>query len=85
MDAYADFQKKVNALRVEMVTEIKAILHSKGWSVNDCVIIPGTATVFEICSDRLLINGRHTDNLETDELLSGVRSAIHALPKSLFK
>ena len=85
MDAYANFQKKVNALREEMVTEIKAILHSKGWSINDSVIIPGTATVFEIYSDRLLINGRHTDNLGADELLSGVRSAMHALPKSLFE
>lgn len=85
MDAYADFQKKVSNLREEMVTEIKAVLHSKGWSIGDKVVIPGTGKVFEICSDRLLVNGRHTDQLETDEILSAVRSAMHALPKSLFE
>jgi hypothetical protein len=85
MDAYADFLKKVTALREEMVTEIKAILHSKGWSVGDKVMVPGTANLFEICSDRLLVNGRHTDGLETDEILSAIRSAIHVLPKSFFE
>ena len=81
-DTFAEYQKKVSALREEMVNEIRAILHSKGYSVGETVYIPGSGKTFEICYDRLLINGSHPDNLSTDELLQGIRSAMHALSQA---
>lgn len=78
-DAFVEYWKKVNGLREEMVNEILNILHSKGYSTGEIARVPGSGNSFELCYDRLLINGSHPDNLSTDELLQSVRSAMHVL------
>ena len=78
-DAFVEYWKKVNGLREEMVNEIIDILHSKGYNTGEIAHIPGSGNSFELCYDRLLINGSHPDNLSTDELLQSVRSAMHVL------
>lgn len=62
-----------------MVNEILDILRSKGYSTDEIAYVPGSRNSFELCYDRLLINGSHPDNLSTDEILQSVRSAMHAL------
>lgn len=81
-DAFVEYQKKVKDLREEMVNEILAILHSKGYNTGEIAHIPGSGNSFELCYDRLLINGSHPDNLSTDELLQSVRSAMHVLSQA---
>ena len=81
-DAFAEYWKKVKDLREEMVNEILAILHSKGYNTGEIAHIPGSGNSFELCYDRLLINGSHPDNLSTDELLQSVRSAMHVLSQA---
>lgn len=80
MDIYNEFQKKVNSLRQEIITEIKAVLHSKGYGIGSTCSTPGTDNTFIIESDRLLINNYHTDNISTDNLLTYLRSAMHVIP-----
>ena len=62
-----------------MVNEILDILRSKGYSTGEIAYAPGSRNSFELCYDRLLINGSHPDNLSTDEILQSVRSAMHVL------
>lgn len=79
MDVYANFQKRINSLREEIVNEIQNILFSKGYSIGDTPRSPGID--FNILGDRILINGSHPDNLSTDKLAEAVRQAIHTLEK----
>lgn len=82
-DSYIEISDKVQDLRAEIVTTIKAILHSKGYSIGDTAITPGTGNKFDIEWDRLIINNYHTDRISTDDLVKYVRSAIHVIPKNL--
>lgn len=82
-DSYIEISDKVSVLRNEIVTTIKAILHSKGYSIGDSARTPGTDVKFNIEWDRLIINNYHTDRISTDDLVSYVRSAIHVIPKNL--
>ena len=83
MDIYAEIEKKVYDLRQEIVTNIKAVLHSKGYGIGESVRTFGTDTKFDIYSDRIIINNYHTDNISTDDLVKYLRSAIHVIPKNL--
>ena len=76
-DAFVEYRKKINSLREEMVNEILAILHSKGYNTGEIAYVPGSEKTFELGYDRLLINESHPDNLSTDELLQNIRSAMH--------
>lgn len=80
MDIYAEVQKKVYDLREEIITEIRAVLHSKGYGVGAACRTPGTGDKFEIESDRLIINNYHTDHISTDDLVKYLRAAIHVIP-----
>lgn len=83
MDIYIEIEKKVYDLRQEIITNIKAVLHSNGYSIGDTTITPGTGHKFDIEYDRLIINNYHTDNISTDDLVKYLRSAIHVLPKNI--
>lgn len=80
MDVYAEIEKKVYNLRQEIITEIKAVLHSKGYGVGSACRTPGTDDKFEIEYDRLIINRYHTDYISTDDLVKYLRSAMHVIP-----
>ena len=82
MDIYNEIQSKVNNLRQEIITEIKAVLHSKGYGIGSTCSTPGTNDKFDIEFDRLIINNYHTDNISTDDLIKYLRSAIHVIPKN---
>ena len=40
-DAFVEYRKKVKDLREEMVNEILAILHSKGYNTGEIAYVPG--------------------------------------------
>jgi hypothetical protein len=81
MDIYVEIVKKVANLREEIITEIKAVLHSKGYGVGDGARCPGTNDKFEIEYDRLIINNYHTDHISTDDLVKYLRAAMHVIPR----
>jgi len=83
MDIYSNIEKKVSELRDEIITEIRACLHSKGYGVGSACRTPGSDVKFEIENDRLIINNYHTDHISTDDLVKYLRSAMHVIPKNL--
>lgn len=83
MDIYAEIEKKVYDLRQEIVTNIKEVLHSKGYEIGDSARTFGLGNTFDIYSDRLIINNYHTDNISTDDLVKYLRAAIHVIPKNI--
>lgn len=83
MDIYREIEKKVSELRKEIITEIRACLHSKGYGIGSACSTPGTDVKFEIESDRLIINDYHTDHISTDDLVRYLRSAMHVISKNI--
>ena len=77
MDLYAKNEKTLWQLHEEIVADIRTVLKEKGYT-NGRV---DHSYEFEILPDRLLLDGRHTDNISTDDLLKHLRSAYHVLPK----
>ena len=77
MDLYAKNEKALWQLHEEIVGDIRTVLKEKGYGVGDVV----NRGEFEILSDRLLINGRHTDHVSVDYLMQDLRLAYHVLPK----
>lgn len=78
MDRYAENEKKINELHTNLVNDIRETLKEKGYKSGDTV--KGTDT-FNIMSDRLIINGYHTDWIDVENLLKHLRAAIHVIPK----
>jgi hypothetical protein len=76
-DLYAKNEKALKALHDEIVEDIKTVLKEKGYTKYRVANFHD----FEILSDRLLIDGSHTDNISTDDLLRYLRDAYHILPK----
>jgi len=75
-DLYAKNEKALWNLHQEIVKDIRTVLNEKGYTSgrvehNDR---------FDIMSDRLIINGCHTDNITVDNLLKHLRDAYHVWP-----
>lgn len=77
MDLYAKNEKALRQLHEEIVKDIRTVLSEKGYGSGRVA----NSYEFEILSDRLLLDGRHTDNISTDDLLRYLRDAYHVLPK----
>lgn len=77
MDLYAKNEKALWQLHEQIVTDIRTVLKEKGYTDGR----PAKSYEFEILPDRLLIEGRHTDNISVDNLLRYLRDAYHVLPK----
>lgn len=78
MDRYAENEKKINELHTNLVNDIRETLKEKGYKTGKCV--HGNHT-FDIYSDRLIINGFHTDWIDVENLLKHLHAAIHVIPK----
>jgi len=77
MDLYAKNEKALRQLHEEIVKDIRTVLSEKGYTSGEAKHYD----VFQIMSDRLIINNRHTDNIDVDNLLKHLRDAYHVLPK----
>lgn len=78
MDLYAKNEKALRQLHEEIVKDIRTVLSEKGYTRGEAKHYD----VFQIMSDRLIINNHHTDNIDVDNLLKHLRDAYHVLPKS---
>lgn len=77
-DYYSICEKKLNELHEEIVDSIiNVLIEEKGYKVGDA---PKHYDTFVIMSDRLIINGYHTDNITVDNLLKHLHDAYHVLP-----
>ena len=76
MDLYRKNEIALRELHEQIVADIKMVLKEKGYT-NGRV---ANSYEFEILSDRLLLDGRHTDNIRTDDLLRYLRDAYHVIP-----
>ena len=77
MDLYSKNEKALRQLHDEIVEDIKTVLKEKGYTSGRAA----NSYEFEILSDRLLLDGSHTDNISADYLLQYLRDAYHVLPK----
>lgn len=78
MDRYAENEKKIAELHEKLVNDIRETLKEKGYKSGDTVRESDT---FNIMSDRLVINGYHTDWIDVENLLKHLRAAYHVIPK----
>ena len=76
MDLYAKNEKALHQLHTEIVKDIRTVLEEKGYVRGKVELY----NVFEIMNDRLLINNRHTDNIDVHNLLRYLREAYHVIP-----
>lgn len=79
MDRYAENEKKIAELHENLVNDIRETLKEKGYKSGDTV---READTFVIMSDRLIINGYHTDWIDVENLLKHLRAAYHVIPKN---
>ena len=80
MDRYYENEKRLAALREQIVEDIVTTLREKGYEVGDTVQYSGTR--FEIMDDRLLVNDYHTDSISVENLMRALRTAMHVWSKA---
>ncbi len=76
MDLYRKNEIALRELHEQIVADIRTVLEEKGYhhgvvSHND---------EFQLMSDRLIINGTHTDWITVDNLLKHLHDAYHVIP-----
>lgn len=79
MDLYAKNEKALRQLHEEIVKDIKTVLAEKGYTYGKAEHYD----VFQIMSDRLLINNQHTDNIDVNNLLKHLHDAYHVRSKNI--
>jgi len=77
MDLYVKNENSLWRLHEEIVKDIRTVLFEKGYTYGEA----GQYDIFQIMSDRLIINNRRTDNISTDDLLRYLRHAYYVPPK----
>ena len=78
-DLYAKNEKALWVLHEQIVSDIRTVLNEKGYVSGEV----SHNYTFELMSDRLLINDRHTDHISTDELLKCLRDTYYVLLKTM--
>ena len=78
MDRYAENEKKIAELHTNLVNDIRETLKEKGYKTGE--VVYGNHN-FNIWSDRLIINGFHTDWIDVENLLRHLHAATHVTPK----
>lgn len=77
IDLYAKNERALRELHDEIVSDILTVLNEKGYTSGSVQYNDR----FDILSDRLIINGYHTDQITADNLLKYLRDAYHVFPK----
>lgn len=83
MDYYAIAEVKVNKVREEIISSMFSVLREKGYAPGQTATLfaDGAVWHWQWCSDRLLLNGTHPDNVSIEELMFWLRLCMHLNPK----
>jgi hypothetical protein len=81
MDYFAKYNQEAWELKHNIVNGMREVIKEKGYAIaNKPLKLEGDGKEIEIDSDRILVDGWHTDNLSVEKLLEALHACYHILP-----
>ncbi len=81
MDYFAKYNQEAWDLKNNIVNAMREVIKEKGYSIlAHSLVVDGDGKKIEINSDRILVDGWHTDHLSVEQLLEALQACYHILP-----
>lgn len=81
MDYFAKYNQEAWDLKHNIVNAMREVIKEKGYAItNTSLKLKADGKTIEVESDRILVDGWHTDHLSVEQLLEALQACYHIIP-----